>query len=175
MALNRNQLVKLRDELRADPAACGYAAALRSGNDPQVAAAVNLKRATVNLTEPVTQRAALKRLMVLGKLRALKDAADGANAAAWNTWLVLQHPAFKETGIDLFDPASQAQLTALVASGVLTSEDRASVEGLAKRNGSRAELLFGTGVEVTADEVGQALAADRLAAYQAAQSGAVNG
>lgn len=146
------QLATLRTELADDPGARGYAALLAAGNDQGLAELLNAVEVGITVTVPVTQRAVLKRLMVLGKCKALKDAADqGLNAAAWNTWEVLKHPAFAL--IDLFDAASQAQMGALVSSGVLTAEDRASVESLGQRRGSRVEQLFGAGVACTRADI----------------------
>jgi hypothetical protein len=148
---------ELLTELQTGELAAELAPLIELRADTEIAAALNLGRAEIVVTEPVSQRAILKRLMVLGCCKALKDATE-TNAYAWNTWEVLQHPAFgDERGIDLFDAASQGMLAGLVAANVLTAPQRASVESLAQRPGSRMEQLDGPGAVVTTEQVSRVL------------------
>ena len=62
-----------------------------------------------------------------------------------------------DAGIDLSRPNARAQIDALVAAGVLTASEAAALKALAERQGSRAELLFGIGTVVTAEDVSHAL------------------
>lgn len=120
-----------------------YAEARQASDLPAVLAILNAPQPDVTVTEPVPQRTILKQLMVLGKLKPLYDAADAGNPAAWNTREVLRHPAFAERPPDLFDPASQGMLGALVQTNILTGPERATIEALARRPVSRAEQILG--------------------------------
>lgn len=138
---------QLQAELQADTAALGYASRVAAGNDAGVVALINTPGSTDVFRNDIGVRevidaivpadfAALTALQI-AKLQMMFIGTDHIDATSANTRTIF-------TGI--FGNASNT-VTALTA--------------LAKRKGSRAEVLWGTGTAVTLADVSLALRGTR--------------
>jgi hypothetical protein len=151
-------LTQLRSELQGDPASIGYASHVASGADFTLAAMLNAPRTNGRKKDAfLTERGIL---FVLGPsagdtfLSAI-EAASQANSLLARTVRILRDLAGQ--GIDVGDPATQAQLDALALAGVITAESSAAVKAYGTRQWSRAEIVLGEGVHVSDSDVARAL------------------
>jgi len=126
----------LRGEVLSDPLARGYA----SMTDEQVAASLNTKdRQVVQLTL-VTAKELMARMdpsVAAGILQKLESEAANNPVVKW----IMSFITGGGEGIDLGHANTRAQIDALVAAGVLTATEGASLKALAERTVSRAEEL----------------------------------
>jgi hypothetical protein len=136
---------KLADEIRLDPIGRGYA----SMDSAEILTSLRAKDRTFK--SPVTSGELLAWGSAEGRLARIIDAAaNGAlpetvRAAAMGAEIMVKRD---NTDLDL-NKADRVQLLAgLVASSVLTADDQVALEALATTDGSRAEELFGEGVEL---------------------------
>lgn len=125
----------LREELDTDPLGRGYS----SLSDQDAAASLNApNRAAIRETF-VSHRTLLARLdpaVAAGILDALEAAAASIPTVKWVMFSIKG-----ETGIDLGHDNTRAQVDALVAGSVLSTEEGAALKALAERTVSRAAEL----------------------------------
>jgi hypothetical protein len=135
----------LANEINTDPAGLGYAAGLAAKNDQGLADILNLPRAGAGFAanlEPVTSAQLFSRI-------------DATELFALPAIKLQQLQCVLAAGaIDLNDPATQAVVLGIFPVAGVT---RANVQAALKRQGSRAEALFGRGVSVTSSDVSRAL------------------
>lgn len=139
---------KLADEIRLDPVGRGYA----SMDDDEILASLKTKDRTfkspVTSGELLAWGAAEGRLARIAKAAATEGAtpeAQALQAAAMGAEIMVKRD---NTDLDLNKADRVTLLAGLVLGGVLTSDDQAALEALATTTGSRAEELFGEGVEL---------------------------
>lgn len=144
-------LTALRNELTNDPLQLGYAARLAVADDRGVAELLNDRVGPG--AAPIMLDAASKTEFMLGIAPALL-ALPSKTAAVQQKWdrVLGLLPAIGET-VHLSDPTVAGLLAAAAADGVLT---QAQIDALVTRLGSRAEVLFGSGVVVRPEDVGAA-------------------
>ncbi len=125
----------LKQELVSDPLGRGYAGMTPS----QVAASLNTPDRAIVVPTMVNARRLMKELgpvdgaAILDKLQAASQTAPPVRwAMAFLT---------SESGIDVGDPATRAQLDRLVANGVLTQTEASRIKAIAGRTVSRAQEL----------------------------------
>jgi len=94
----------------------------------------------------------VKRLRWRGICNAADDADHPATDAAWTARAIATGP---ECEIDLLDPVSATLLGAMVATSLITAEQRVELEAMSRVARSRTEALFGR--QVTADDVSIAI------------------
>ena len=144
----------LRAEIQTDPDKLGYAGALASGSDNQVADLLNLHRypgyGPVAITPVLIW---LAKWGIMPRLRAAAQSDDPAVAGIADVALLLvSNPNIPSLDVSL--PAVQQMLTALVMAGVVPMEASEELLTTAAIQRSRAEIL-GLGT-VTADQVAKA-------------------
>lgn len=143
MPLTAPQILALKSECINDPKGLGLNALYANGQDQDVADALNVIHAggdyQIN-NEPVSKEQVVK-------------AITGADFAAMNaldfTKLMVL---FLMGEIDLSNAATQTLLASVFPPGGGT---RTNLVQLAKRQGTRGEVLFGNGVRVSASEVAE--------------------
>ena len=126
----------LRSELADDPLSRGYS----SMTDDQVASSLNAKDR--NIVQPTLVTA--KELMAMVDPTTAASILQKLEAEAANNAVVKWIMSFITgggDGIDLGHANTRAQIDALVAAGVLTATEGASLKALAQRTVSRAEEL----------------------------------
>ena len=126
----------LRGEVLSDPLARGYA----SMTDEQVAASLNTKDRQVVQPTLVTAKELMARMdpsVAAGILQKLESEAANNPVVKW----IMSFITGGGEGIDLGHVNTRAQIDALVAAGVLTATEGASLKALAERTVSRAEEL----------------------------------
>lgn len=148
----------LKTELTTDPLAIGYAAH-RPHAPGMLAQLVNAKTTQLAKERMVTARGIMASYGLgptagaafLDKLEAL---AATVPAIKW-AMKFLQ----TEAGIDAGEPATQVMLTSLIGVGGITQAEVDGVKAMALQPASRAEVLFGAGVQITEADVRAALEA----------------
>ncbi len=148
----------LKTELTTDPLAIGYAAH-RPHAPGMLAQLVNAKTTQLAKERMVTARGIMASYGLgptagaafLDKLEAL---AATVPAIKW-AMKFLQ----TEAGIDAGEPATQVMLTSLIGVGGITQAEVDGVKAMALQPSSRAEVLFGAGVQITEADVRAALEA----------------
>lgn len=151
-------LQQLKAELQADPAGRGY-----------VAHVPHAPGALADLLNAQSTTLAKSRMITARGIMASYGLGPAAGAAFLDKLEVLASsvPAIKwamkflqtEAGIDVGEPATQAMLTSLVGVGGITADDVNGVKAMALQPASRAEVLFGAGVQITEADVRAALEA----------------
>ena len=134
----------LATEITTDPAALGYAAPLAAGADQALADILNLVRTGVTFKidrEPITAAAFLAQCSSTEFL------------ALTQLKLSQLSTVFAAQMIDINDVSTQAILLGIFPAAGTT---KANIQAILKRNGSRAEVLFGRGAIVTADDIARA-------------------
>ena len=126
----------LRDELVKDPLGRGYAAM----SDEQGAASLNNPDRTVIEQTMVTAKDLMARMDPGAAATILQKLESAAATNAVVKWIMSFITGGGE-GIDLGHANTRAQIDALVAAGVLTATEGASLKALAQRTVSRAEEL----------------------------------
>ena len=150
---------QLKSELTADPTSRGYAALLVAGDDVGLAASLNPPGAgSVNRRE-VPRGELLEALAGTGGLGPLYAAAVDPAGAAFGVskaaTLILDDP----LGTVDYTRAGTRALVAALGPGalaVLTADQLAALQAVCVKSGSRAEVLWGDGARVTAQQVGEA-------------------
>ncbi len=150
---------QLKAELTDDPAGLGYAALVAAGNDAALAALLNAPGAgSVNRRE-VPRGELLEALAGTGGLAAVYAAAVDPQGAAFSVakaaTLILDDP----LGTVDYTRAGTRALVAALGPGalaVLTAQQLAALQGVCAKSGSRAEVLWGDGATVSAQQVGEA-------------------
>jgi hypothetical protein len=150
---------ELASEIITDPEALGYAAFVTTGNDSGLADALNLARVGAGY---VVSKGVVKRDELLG---AWADVIDGIPAitdatikAKW-TWRLQTMLVPKDT-IDYSSALFTGFASDMIADelqtalGTITTE---IVDARTKRQGSRAEVLWGTGTVITLRDISLAL------------------
>lgn len=146
MPLAATQLAALKTELNTDPRTYGYAADLASGNDSALVAKLNLPRDGTN-GGPVIK--VNNPSVDTGRIRAAVTFAafDGLVTASrqWFDWLTAN--GFISVNAHLLQSLAGIPTAtgSIWAAGDRTAMN-AAMEGLMRRNGSRAEELFGVAV-----------------------------
>jgi len=149
-------LTQLKTELQTDPAGLGYAAHVPHAPG-SLTDMLNAQSATMAKTRMVTARG----------IMASYGLGPAAGAAFLDKLEVLSAglPAIKwalkflqtEAGIDVGEPATQLMLTSLIGIGGITLSEVDGVKAMALQPASRAEVLFGVGVQITEADVRAAL------------------
>lgn len=146
----------LHTEVMTDPACMGYAPYLPD-SPGRVVEMLNEPRFSMPKTTMVTARGVMASFGLgpiagaafLDKLEAL---AANVPAIKW-AMKFLQ----AESGIDVGEPATQLMLTSLIGVGGITAADIDGIKAMALQPASRAEVLFGVGVQITEADVRAAL------------------
>lgn len=141
----------LKAEAADDPERLGLAEHIKAGSDLLVAALLNAVREGENfrIREPLLTAGEFQLAVLQGILKI--DGLDETRQRKWSRLLgVVQSVSVIPTG----RPEVTALLSEAVADGLLTAEE---ASGVGVRQGSRAEVLFGAGVVVSADDVARAL------------------
>jgi hypothetical protein len=152
---------ELRAEIESGPLAAESAANSAAGNDVATAAAMNDRTRGETLPRPMRLTLFTQFLMSRSLLRKIRDseASDALPATirdvCYGLLLLLQSGADRE--VDPTDPPTVAMIDALVAAGVATTSDKAAWLTACRVPASRAEVLWGYGSSVTAEQVGLAL------------------
>ena len=149
-------LAQLKTEMQTDPAGLGYAAHVPHAPG-SLADMLNAQSATMAKPRMITARGIMASYG-LGPAAgaAFMDKLEGLSAGA---------PAIKwamkflqtDAGIDVGEPATQLMLTSLIGVGGITADEVSGVKAMALQPASRAEVLFGVGVQITEADVRAAL------------------
>lgn len=145
----------IKAELLTDPAGLGYTRALGAKNPGGLEFLLNAPNDQWSVTGQPTTRAAIKvYLITAGKLGGI--IVDATNQSAAVARLLLTDPDF--ASVDVTSPAFTAVAEALLADGLVSKDDLTAIVALGSRSpASRAEVLWGAGVNVSAREIGAAL------------------
>lgn len=149
-------LTQLKAELQADPAGRGY-----------MAHVPHAPGALADLLNAPTASMAKPRMITARGIMASYGLGPSAGAAFLDKMeaLAANVPAIKwalkflqtEAGIDIGEPATQLMLTSLIGVGGITADEVNGVKAMAMQPASRAEVLFGVGVQITEADVRAAL------------------
>lgn len=135
----------LKTEIQTDPAALGYQSSVTAKNDQGIADLINTVRngATFQVNrEPVTVAQFIAKI-------------DPAEFSALTQLQVSRLQALFSGGtLDINEPNTQSNMTKIFPAAGATV---ANVTPFLKRQGSRAEVLFGNGTVVTSSDVSLAL------------------
>lgn len=143
MAIN---YATLKTEIQNDPAGIGYAAFVTAENDAGLAGALNLVRAGASYS-------------IFKSSIPIKDVIANIVAADFATLTTLQIEklqllfAGNTSGLDATDLNTRSIILGIF-SGMTTTVSNLTT--LAKRQGSRAEVLFGMGTVITDHDIGRA-------------------
>jgi len=153
MALDNDQLAVLKTELDTDPMTLGYAGT----SHPEAAALLN----TVGLSGETIPNASVPIHAVRDVIGSQKDGATFAGIAEWEALsqgkrdLIMLIFSNGDTSIDITNTDVVNQIL-----GVFTVGDapvtRAALIALGTRSATRAEILFGANINVTAADVAEA-------------------
>ena len=149
-------LTQLKTELQTDQAGLGYAPHIPHAPGA-LADLLNAQSTTLAKSRMITARGIMASYGIgpsagaafLDKLEAL---AANVPAIKW-AMKFLQ----AESGIDVGEPATQLMLTSLIGVGGITAADIDGIKAMALQPASRAEVLFGVGVQITEADVRAAL------------------
>lgn len=141
----------LEQEILNDPEQLGYFAHLIAGNDVAIAELLNTRNQS-EVTAPVLTRnqflvAVLPATIAIASL-------DAQLQAKWDRILSVATAA---DAIDITNNRVQGLLAIAVSDGVLTQDQ---VNAIGKRQGSRAEVLFGTETTISTHDIAKALRGD---------------
>lgn len=148
----------LRAEVQVDPAGIGYAGHLPEAPGQVVellnARVFSMPKATFISARGVMSAAGLGPSAGAAFLDKLEVLASSVPAIKW-AMKFLQ----AEAGIDVGEPATQLMLTSLIGIGGITADEIDGIKAMAMQPASRAEVLFGVGVQITEADVRAALEA----------------
>lgn len=151
-------LAQLKTELQTDPAGLGYAPHIPHAPGA-LADLLNAQSTTLAKSRMITARG----IMASYGLGPSAGAAflDKLDALAANVPAIKWALKFLQTeaGIDIGEPATQLMLTSLIGVGGITAAEVNGVKAMALQPASRAEVLFGVGVQITEADVRAALEA----------------
>ena len=151
-------LAQLKTELQTDPAGLGYAPHIPHAPGA-LADLLNAQSTTLAKSRMITARG----IMASYGLGPSAGAAflDKLDALAANVPAIKWALKFLQTeaGIDIGEPATQLMLTSLIGVGGITADEVNGVKAMALQPASRAEVLFGVGVQITEADVRAALEA----------------
>lgn len=149
-------LAQLKTELQTDPAGLGYAPHIPHAPGA-LADLLNAQSTTLAKSRMITARG----IMASYGLGPSAGAAflDKLDALAANVPAIKWALKFLQTeaGIDIGEPATQLMLTSLIGVGGITADEVNGVKAMALQPASRAEVLFGVGVQITEADVRAAL------------------
>lgn len=149
-------LAQLKTELQTDPAGLGYAPHIPHAPG-MLAVLLNAKASTMAKSRMITARG----IMASYGLGPSAGAAflDKMESLAANVPAIKWALKFLQTeaGIDIGEPATQLMLTSLIGVGGITADEVNGVKSMALQPASRAEVLFGVGVQITEADVRAAL------------------
>ena len=149
-------LAQLKTELQTDPAGLGYAPHIPHAPGA-LADLLNAQSTTLAKSRMITARG----IMASYGLGPSAGAAflDKLEALAANVPAIKWALKFLQTeaGIDIGEPATQLMLTSLIGVGGITADEVNGVKAMALQPASRAEVLFGVGVQITEADVRAAL------------------
>lgn len=149
------QLDSLRAELKNDPLGMGYTTLLSLLDDSTPAGMLNaLTGKGVGVVKDQVVNTGRFQLQVASAFFRLPTI-DPSLRYGWEQLLAMTR-SWPE--VPLEDPAVKGLLAKAVVDGILT---RPEVDAVGKRKGSRAEVLFGPGVIVQADDVSECFRAKR--------------
>jgi hypothetical protein len=157
-------IAALKNEIMSDPLGLGYAVHLATGNHKALADLINYRRDGVSAPSSVPGAVAGPAILVPGRVEVERifDAIDvrdisGSVTNAQLTWL---RALFSLRWVFLANPDGTNSRTMDNLLRIVTSDtngSRTRLQALAKRNGSRAEQLFGIEESVSPDDIGKAL------------------
>lgn len=153
--LTDSQYTALRTEIQTDPQTYGYAAYVTAGNDEGVAALLNKVRDGTDGEAAITvRRRDVAPLEILEAID-IRDftASPGTLSASWFE-SITQYPTVRLANDDGSQTRVKNNLDRVLAD---TQGSQTRLNAIARRNGSRAEQLFRTGVVVTYYDVARAL------------------
>lgn len=142
--------VSLSHELQTDPEGLGYAELLYNAQDQKVADLLNRK--TGAGAELVVLPSLTRSQLLLALVPVLTYLTELSSSTQEKWKLILQVICSVEA-IEMLDPRVQAIFDAAVEDGIMTQE---YADSIGTRLGSRAEVLWGAGTIITADQVGAA-------------------
>lgn len=149
-------LAQLKTELQTDPAGLGYAPHIPHAPGA-LADLLNAQSTTLAKSRMITARG----IMASYGLGPSAGAAflDKLDALAANVPAIKWALKFLQTeaGIDIGEPATQLMLTSLIGVGGITAAEIDGIKAMALQPASRAEVLFGVGVQITEADVRAAL------------------
>lgn len=140
-------LAILKDELQTDPMQIGYASDIENGNFNAPAEKLNAFPGTVTMNSMSNVDFVTAFLPYLYTAIALGGTKGQFYSMLWQTILAMPT-------INLSNPSVGGMMAQAIADGVLT-EDQATA--LNQRPGSRSEVLCGTGVKLSGDDIADAL------------------
>ena len=133
----------LKSELLTDPTGLGYAAQIALGSYQGCADLLNQPRGSITVLRPDVRGTDVFGSIVIGEY----DALTASRRDFVNLLIAM-------SAVDATNATIRANVLAIFGAGTTT---RANFAALAQRIGSRAEQLFGTGIQVTHADVGYAL------------------
>jgi hypothetical protein len=141
--------VKLAAEISVDPASIGYAG--KTADE------------IVSLLNEPRENVSIPRLLPVGTILGvigqapfrIANLSEPGKSTAW--YQVLANIRSLKEGFVPSDPSVAPLLTIGVADGVITPEEKITLESLGLRSGSRAEQLWGEGTYVTLNDVANAI------------------
>lgn len=149
----------LRNELLTDPNGYGYDAWIAAGEPENCAAALNLPRASIPIRRAdISSQEVIEAIDVTDfpALSGTPNSTQLSRERQYLAWLsgVMAVPSVRLLNDDGTDTPVVANLRAMFPQGTAT---RNRLIALASRDGSRSEQLFGSGVTISAQDVGTAL------------------
>lgn len=152
----------LKTEIQADPMALGYAPYVAAGNDIAIADLLNA------LTGPgaaaISRQSITRGAFIDGIIPGTDQLSSGVSTS--NTPFTQAQKdrwTFRFNGLGSGDPVikldarKMGMLNQIVNEGIMT---QAQIDAFTKRTGSRAEVLWGEGVTITANDVARAVRLD---------------
>lgn len=133
----------LKSELQADPSGLGYAALLAGGNHTGCADALNLVRAGISINRDLVQAHEIFEQIVPAEFSSLSAIERERIRGILSMGVV-----------DVRGSNTRAAFQAAFGAGTTT---RSNLTAYLARQGSRAEQLFGSGVQISHDQIAQAL------------------
>ena len=133
----------LKSELQADPSGLGYAPLIAGGNHTGCADALNLVRAGISIARDLVQAHEIFEQIV---------------PAEWVSLVATERERINQIlsmgWVNVSGANTRAAFQAAFGAGTTT---RANLLAYLTRQGSRAEQLFGSGVQISHDQIAQAL------------------
>lgn len=152
MAIN---LAALKTELTTDPNAYGYAPLIAAGNAEGLAALLNLRRAAITIRRTdVRPREVLEAIDLRDLTATPAQVNNQALAASWFESVTQGDATIRLSNDDGTDSLLKDNLDRLIGN---TNASQTRLNAVARRDGSRAEQLWGRDAEVSYLDVGAAL------------------
>ncbi len=150
--------VALQSEIVDDPINMGFASWVASGHDGLIADQLNIKqfRGPVPIVE-LSSYCVRSGLIGVCEIAASMTELPMEIRAVCITVTTLMRDDFRLTTCDTDDPAFGAACVGLIQAGLMSEEQQNTMIALGENRYSRAEVILGSGVRVTPDDVAKAL------------------